>query len=120
MLDEHLPHRACRDAEEVRAVDRVHGAAGRQLQIRLVDEPGGVERARPVLARELPPRQATQGVVDDGQQSIERARLAAAKGAEQRGHVRAGLRLVSGLTSTGVSHRRYCARIVRRRPGRGG
>ena len=73
IVDDHLPHGASRDREEVVAILPAAHRLIHELQIRLVDEPTRFERLRRPPAAELSPRDAPQLRVDERHELVEGA-----------------------------------------------
>ena len=70
-VDEHVTHRQRGHGEKVAVVGPFGVRLVDELEVRLVDERRRLDRARAVLAVELPPREPAQLLVDDRQLLIE-------------------------------------------------
>ena len=84
VVHQHLPHRPGGDREEVGAVARGQGGAA-ELEVGLVHQRGGVERALHVLVAQLAPGQPAEVVVDQGQEPVECAGLSLVSREEEAG-----------------------------------
>ena len=87
VVHDDLAHRDGRDGEEVLPVLPVELAAIEQPQVGLVDEGRGVERHVAGARREAAMRHGVQLDVDERQQGLDRAALAAAQIAQDLGDV---------------------------------
>src|SRR5690606_41557644 len=76
VVDQHLPHRARRGREEVTAALVRARPAARQLEVRLVDEPRGVERLRPLPAATTRPCDLAEPWIGELEHLVERFRPA--------------------------------------------
>jgi TonB family protein len=85
VVDEYLPHEAGRDREEMDPVVERQGLS-RQAKVGLVDEIARSQRVSGPLAPDVALGQATELVVHEGQELIERRRVSAAPPPQQRGH----------------------------------
>ena len=87
MVRSHAPpaHRAGGDREEVGPVARGEGRTA-ELEIGLVHQGGGVERPLHVFEAQLPPRQAAEVVVHQGQEAVQGVALSFPGGQEEAGN----------------------------------
>jgi hypothetical protein len=84
VIDQNAPHHPGRDAEEMRTMLPIDGALFDEAEVRLVDQGGRLQRvARPLLAK-LTRGDPAQLGVDQREQAIEGAAIAAAPVVEQR------------------------------------
>ena len=79
VIHEDLAHGVRGEPEELRPAVDPQAGIPRQLEVGLVNERRGLERVASALARESPPRDLSQLVVNLGQDRVERVRLVGAQ-----------------------------------------
>jgi hypothetical protein len=72
VIDEHAPHHGGGHAQEVKAALPMAGVLVHHAHERFVNQSGGLQRMLEALAFEVPAGDATQFVVHEGHQRIER------------------------------------------------
>jgi hypothetical protein len=90
VVDEDAAHGLGRDAEEVRAVLPLHLALVDELEVRLVDEGGGLEGVVGALAPQVARGELMQFAVDEREQVLQRVAVAAAPFQEELCNVGCG------------------------------
>ena len=82
MVHQDLPHCAGGDGQEVRPVPG-HQTDRAELEVGLVHEGGGIERALAILPSQLPLREPPEIVVHEGDEPLERGALPLVRGPQQ-------------------------------------
>jgi hypothetical protein len=71
VIDQHAPHQAGRDAEEVRAILPVDRLGADEAYERLIQQRGGLQRVPAPLAPHVGPRQSAQLRLHERRQPLE-------------------------------------------------